>query len=592
MAALSWLGRGLATVLVSCIVTLAVVSSAFFVVLQVSPHASWHMAWLLPLSVLLVVGGVFVARQIGVAEWQTSRLAAAVLELASGGGALLLSWFCVHRIATNSGSSILLSAEDNGAWVNTVGLMHDAHGVTAQTAATVSTFGPVAEGYLAFVREGVGGVLPNAVSATRTAAVVVVAHCLLVVLAPVVAALVARRTLRFARPGLTLLSWFVATALMAAVCLVTPVFGFLTAALALLLVVAAAALLSGQPLDPRSGPTVVRWLVTAILLYAAGSSWVPLIPLGALALAGWYLSLAWRAVAAGPWATVRLVGLLAIPTAVLGACLVEQYRDVISPIGGGDALLIAGGNTPAAGPTITSAAVGLTALVWAGHRLTGPRSRRSRPSMATALTWLLGYTGLVLLVDGWRTMAAPHYGSVKLLYVIMPTLVILGVADLMASSAVGTRRLDVAAALVVAAIFAGTADQGPVYTAVQSHWPKPIPLPAWVGTVDREVASKSRVLCLNLTGKPDETVPNLDTYNCDRWAASLQGRDDPTALTWRFVQLGRRPVSDAVALLDKSKTLPWRIVVVGSSARLKDPKGWWAPIVKQPGRLTFVAAGS
>src|SRR3954447_11643396 len=51
-AGLSWLGRGVATVLVAGIVTLSAISVAFYLTVQASADAVWNMQWLFPLSVL------------------------------------------------------------------------------------------------------------------------------------------------------------------------------------------------------------------------------------------------------------------------------------------------------------------------------------------------------------------------------------------------------------------------------------------------------------------------------------------------------------------------------------------------------------
>jgi hypothetical protein len=108
----------------------------------------------------------------------------------------------------------------------------------------------------------------------------------------------------------------------------------------------------------------------------------------------------------------------------------------------------------------------------------------------------------------------------------------------------------------------------------------------WFDTVEREVSLGRRVLCLQVyQAAPD---PNdLDPYDCSRFASSAQGKDDSAALTWRFVQLGRQPVSDAVSEVENAKDKPWLIVVIGPMEQLHNPKAWWAPIVKLPG-LKFV----
>jgi hypothetical protein len=587
VGALSWLGKGLSTVLLGIGVTLAGLAALYRTTMIVFPHQSWSLRWLAPLSVVLVTLCVLLARRLDVAAWQGSRLAAGLVELASGSAALLVSAVCYHRLATNVAAAILVSSEDNDAWLNTVGTLHDAHGVTAATATQVPTFGPVIGMFLSFVRSAVGGLVPVKVLASETATAIVAAHTLLAVICPVVAGLLARRTLRYGRPVLSLLTWVVIAGVLEAYALTMPVYGFLSATLAVLLVLTAAYLVPSRRTDFGQPRQTVSWLAAALLIYAAGSSWVPLVPLAGIALFVWYAGVLIQSLYRGPWSRVRLMIILGVPTLFLGLALFNQYRDVTDPIGGSDTLLTAGGGTPIASDIMVAATFVVIALSWLANSLAVGRDRRLFPSFSTPLVWIITYVVAILLGEAWVTKAAPHYGSIKLLYVVVGVALVLGFADLMASSAVGTRRLDAAAAVAVAVLFAVTAGEGPLYVAAASHWPTPVATQPWVAVVTQAVAGNERVMCLGTTAKQDDKGVNLDAYTCSRFASSLQGRDDPTALTWRFVQLNRQPVSDAAKALKNAKDRPWKIVVIGSMGGLQSPKAWWAPIIKEGG-LTFV----
>lgn len=590
VGALSWLGKGLSTVLLATTVTLAGLAGVYRTTMIVFPHQSWSMRWLAPLSVVLVVLAVLLARRLEVAAWQGSRLAAGLVDLASGSGALVVSAVCYHRMASNLAAAILVTSEDNDAWLNTIGTLHDAHGVTAATATQVPQFGPVIGLFLSYIRSATGGLLPVKVLASDTATAVVAAHMLLAVTCPVVAGLLARRTLRHGRPVLSLLTWVVTAAVLDAYALTMPIYGFLSATLAVLLVLTAAYLVPSRRTDFGQPRQTVGWLAAAALIYAAGSSWVPLVPLAGLALFVWYAGALLQSLWHGPWSRVRLLAILGVPTVLLGLALVNQYRDVTDQTGGSGILFIAGGRTPVASEIMIAATFVVIALSWLTNNLAAGRGRRLLPSFSTPLVWIVIYLVAILLDEAWVTKTAPHYGSVKLLYVVVGLALVLGFVDLMASDAVGTRRLDVAAAVAAAVLFAATAGVGPLYDAAAAHWPSPGVMPPWVAVVTNAVAGNERVMCLGTTPARDPNGVNLAAYTCSRFASSLQGRDDLTALTWRFVQLNRQPVSDAVKALRNAKDRPWKIVVVGSMAGLHSPTAWWAPILKEGG-LTFVQGG-
>jgi hypothetical protein len=313
-----------------------------------------------------------------------------------------------------------------------------------------------------------------------------------------------------------------------------------------------------------------------------------LAPLAALALVVWYAAVAFPALLHGPWSRVRVAALLALPVLAAGVALVDQYHDVTSQLDGGSLLTQVGG-TPVITDAMTAAAFVLvlaTCFAYSPVQIL-PGRAPWRLSYRGPLAWLAGYVAIVTLADGWQTLAAPHYGSVKLLFVTVGALVALGVAELFASPAVATRGFEAVVLVSLATLLATVVQQGPLYSAAVAHWPKPVAPRAWLGSVDQLVATDGRVLCLGLTPKRVEDAASLDAYLCDRWVSSLQGLDDTPATTWRFVQLGRQPVSDAVAEVKAAHDKPWRILVIGTRKQFESSKGWWAPLAHLPG-LTFV----
>src|SRR5207237_10722273 len=122
------------------------------------------------------------------------------------------------------------------------GGLQDAHGTTHNSTTAVGLFGPVANTFLAFARELSGGLLLHKVPTARSGDIVVSCYVLLIACGPVVAALMARRTLRHGRAGLTLVTWAGLCAVLATYAFVTPDHGFLPTALAILLLLVAASL--------------------------------------------------------------------------------------------------------------------------------------------------------------------------------------------------------------------------------------------------------------------------------------------------------------------------------------------------------------
>lgn len=587
VGALTWLARGLANVALAVVVTLGGVAAAYRGTMLVVPHAEWDFRWLAPLSLVLVVLAVLVARRYGSTQWREARAAAALVDLLAGASSLILAVILVHRLATNVPASILLRAEDNDSWMSALSTLHGSHGVTALTTTMISTFGSSAVLFFAVLRSATGGLLPSQVLNPQDAAGVISGHILLVVLCPVVGALVARRTLRFARPLLSLAAWALPTVVLLTYGFTLGWFGFMTAMLAVVLLVCAGYVTTTR-VDLREPRSIAVWLAGALSIYAAGSAWVPLVPLGAVAMAVWYLAIAARPALQRDWARLKLPLLLALPTLLVGLDLFVQYRDVTTDNGGSDALLSAPGGAPSFSAEFTVGAFVAVVAGWLISRRSPQAERPPHRGFWVPLAWLVTYLVAVMLREAWVTKTPAHYGSLKLLFAIVGLAMVFGVADLLTHPAVATGSLDAVAGVAIGVLLLGTiGTNAPIYGSIAGHWPAPVELPSWSTTVTDLVKGNSRVLCIALTGERDYGPQNYDAYHCSRYASSLQGRDDAAAMAWRYTQIGQQSPVVTLADFKASPDRPWTIIIIGNTDPLHSPGAWYAGLVNQPG-LTFV----
>lgn len=586
VGALSWLGRGLSTVLLAIAVVFGALSALFRLTMLAFPHQVWSLRWLGPLAVLLVLGAVLIARWLGIADWRETRAAAALVDLAAGGTSLLIAVVLVRRMATELPASVLLRSEDNDSWLATMAALHGPHGITAITTPVVPTYGSAVMFFFGFVRSASGGLWPGAMLPQQDAVGLIQGHMLLAVFCPVVACLAARRTLRYGRPVLSLIAWGIPTTVLLAFSLTLTWYGFLTASLAILLVVCAAYLIC-ERIDLTQRRSVVIWLAAALLIYVAGAAWLPLVPLAVIGLFAWYV-----AVGAGPalrrqWSQLRLAAVLGVPALLLAVASYLQYKDVTDAIGGSDALLDAPGGAPDAGQVFLAGAFLAVVLGWLANRRSATVERAPHRAYSTPLAWIAGYLVVIMLGEAWKTRTPPHYGTLKLLFVLVALAMVLGAADLVTSPLVGKGSLDAAVAVAIGVLFCGTIGQGPIYGAAEAHWPLPVPEPAWAPVVTKLVAGPSRVLCIALTSVRDESSVNYDAYHCSRFASSLQGKEDSASLAWRYTQTGLQSPVTAVNEIKAAKDRPWTILVLGNTDGLHTPTAWYAGMVSQQG-LTFV----
>ena len=585
--ALSWLGRGVANLVLTCIAMLVLIAIAFQAAHFLSPGEGWSLSWLGPCALVGVILLLLFSRRLKprLGSWRIGAL----VELIAAAVSLLLALKFAADVSPvgSKGAALFLGSEDNDAWINLVAILRNAHGVAELTGSSIGAFGPVVPTYLAGVSAASSGVLPAALPLSLSPNVVLSAYGLLFVAAPVVAALLVRCTFHLRRASVTLLVWGCATALVISSCIVLISYASLSAALAMLLILPAVYLVSVKS-RLQDGKSQVAWLAGTLLLFGAGAAWVPLVPLAGAAIAAYCFPVLGFAIR-GFRRTIPVAAVLCLAAIVMELELLQQYRNVVGPIGGGITLFTAGGATPAVtGATQALILAFLFVFVWLSSSRTRLNSSASESGFATSLSWLVGYVVVVLLADAWKTGAGAGYGPTKLQFVLAGVWIPLAVIEVVARLEFGRRLFAPVMILVLAALWTSTVQGGPIYDAEMRHWPTASAKTVWFDTVEREVSLGPRVLCLQINAAaPDPN--NLDPYDCSRFASSVQGKDDSAALTWRFVQLGRLPVSDAVSAVKNAKDKPWLIVVIGPMDQLHNPKTWWAPIAKLPG-LEFVPA--
>jgi hypothetical protein len=575
VGALSWLARGIANLVLVCIVMLISIASVFQAVHYVFSGASWGLSWLEPCAFVGVILLLLLGRRLRLLPG--SGRVGALIELIATVASLLVALRFVTRVSPAGGDHaalFLIGAEDNDAWINLVGLLHGSGGATALTGSSMGVLGSVVSTYLAFVRAASGGFLHTAVPFSSSPKVVLSAYGLSIATVPVVVAILVRRMIRLRHPIATLIVWGSATALVASYCVIVTSYGSLSVSLAVLLVLIAAYLVAVRP-RLRTGRTQVVWLTSLLLLFGAGSAWIPLTPLAGAAIAASCIPVLGFAIKGRR----RVIPATALCLAALVMVLElwQQYRYAVG--GGLTSLFEAGGATPA----VTEATLALILmLIFAIVGLTSSRTHfPSKSGFLTPLAWLVGYVLVVLILTARATGAAPGYGPTKLQFVLAGVFVPLAVIEVVSRLEIGRRQLNVIAIIVVAVLWAGTVQSGPLYDAVTRHWPNPSAKPVWLDTVQREAKLGRRVLCMSIEH------PSLDSYLCNRFISSLQGKEDGPGQVWLAVSLEHLPISAVVPTIEGAKDKPWRIVVIDQIGQIHNPTAWWAPITKLPG-LEFV----
>jgi hypothetical protein len=577
------LAHGAASVVRAAAVGLGLLAAALALTSVLLPSVSWSLTWLS--APLLLAGATVLSvirRRSGRRPADEPALVAGV-ELIASVVSLVWAVLIQRQVLGSPPLVLLLGLEDNASWVNTLATLTDVHGQVVTHARSFDIFGPVTTPFMGLVR--VASVPAGISPSTAISRAVLSGQVLPVVLAPLVATLAVGAALRRGRVVVALSAWFCATVLTAAACIALVQNASLSGALTTLLLLIACVAAGAGPTVPHQPGEALAWCAAPLLIFAAAASWIGILPLGALALAVWSAVPIWhvllrRRERPGPGFLV----VLTVPP-ILALLLVVQYLHVSGPVGGGGGLLVQTGGTPTAtAPVLVAIVVLLAIQVWSA------RPGRWRGSASSPAAWLTGYIVVVALTDV-VTSGTLHYGSFKLTFVLSGVAMVLLVADLTGRTAVLRGRAVPSLAVVAGVLVAASLVHGPVGPQALSALPTPSAPPIWATPVQAEVATGARVVCLSTAPARPGSLGSFSPYACSRWASSLGGLDGDAATTWRFVLLGRIPVSDAVNVLQTTPGPRWTVVVYGRISRLCSPSAWWAPLVDDP-HVRLVSAAS
>ena len=592
-AVLSWLAGGIGRLFLAGVLAVGVLAIFLQIALWAAPGSTWNVAALLPLLLVELALGLGAWRFAG--RWRPRPLTPATVVVEVVASVAALAWAMefdrrVGHVGADQSLRFLFHHEDNAAWVNAVGALKGEHNATVITARSFQGLGPMLTTSLALLRQVLHAGSPASLEGSLSARTALVAQGLVVLFAPLAATLPARRIAGNRPVSRSLLAWATTAAVLAAVS-IDAIWsaGFLSASLAtVLMVVAAYALVACRYADQR-WRDAARWAVVAVAVFAAASSWIGIVPLGVAVLAVWGLSwvaYAWRHRGIQIIAPTVVVGLALLVTE---AALVIQYRAVVSSTGYGETLLAALGGTPTVSPAVLALSLALVTLGW----LALPRGRGwrlQRRGYAATSFWLMTYVLLISMFEAQTTTGDAHYASRKLLFVSAGVWLIVAAVDVLTSTAIGRRPFEVALAVTVAVLMTVTVQEGPLYVALQSHWPSPAAEPSWLAGGTAELAKGSFVGCLATDAPSPSADPvSLNAYACGRWLHSLNGDYDGSTYGWQLAILGRGSMQGAIDDINRTPPESRRIFVLGSLAKARDPHAWWAPLVATGAELVLIS---
>jgi hypothetical protein len=591
-AALSWLAGGVGRLFLAGVLAVSLLAVFLQVATWAAPGVTWHVDLLLPALLASLVIGLGTWRFAGSGRLRQLTPAAVVVELVAS--VTVIAWAMlfdrrVGHVAADQTLRFLLAREDNAAWVNVVGALKGDQNTTVITSTSFHGLGPMLTTTLAILREILHAGSPAALEGSLSARTTLIAQGLVVLLAPLAATLPARRVAGNRPFSRSLLAWATTTGVLAAV-IIDAVWsaGFLSPSLATLLMVVAAYALVACRYAAQRWRDPVRWIIVALTVFAAASSWVGIVPLGAAVLAAWgvsWVSYGWRHRGIQIIAPTSVVVLVLLVTEL---AMVIQYRAVVSSMGYGQTLLAAGGETPIVSPSVLALSLALVTLGW----LAVPRGRgwlRRRRGYATTSFWLMTYVLLISLFEAQTTTGNAHYASRKILFVAAGVWLIVGALDVLTNPEIGQRPFEVSLAVAAAVLMTITVQAGPGYVAVQSHWPSASDKPSWLVPGTAELAKGSFIGCLSTDApSPGRSAESFNAYSCGRWLRSLYGDYGDGNYAWQQAILGRGPLQDAVDEINQTPPASRRIFVLGSLAKAADPAAWWAPLVATGAELVLV----
>jgi hypothetical protein len=550
-----------------------------------------------PALLLLAFGGVTIvlsllATRVWVRHrWDRRTGFSPLLDLAASAVVLVWSLWFYHRVSAvglDSALHFFFGAEDNAAWISALSTT-SSNGPIRVDPTVVDTFGPVVVVVLAAVRLAVGVAGLGVPGPAADGLALMATFAWLVALAPLVSLVLVSRVLRSGRFLRGLLAWFVTAAVLAAQALVLVTYGFMSGVLAAMLLVVAVSLLADIRPSVQGWWRLSAWGGVALVVFAAGASWFPIVPLGGVGVAVWTVAAVTPAVfRSQPPAWIQ-AALASAAGLLIAELLYQQIHAALTCCGGADPLIAADGAVPETAGAVVGLALALIALGW----LAVPSGERHyQPALLGTLLVILGYVVVLAALEASRTTGGPHYGGKKLLYIVVGTWIVVAVIDILVSQARAGRPLYMSLALGLAVLASVSVQGGPVFAAVQSHWPAPpLAVPAWATAVRDSVSPGDRVACLSTEAPaPGSDPASLDAYRCSRWAQSVAGAESADALAWRFALLGRMPISAAVPFAQKVDGQPLKVLVIGSMEGIHDPAKWWAPLVPEQG-VDLIPAG-
>jgi len=503
----SLLARGVSAMVLSLVAALGISAAVLQVVVIVVPDSRVPV-WVVVGPALGLVFGVTSAlvgrsralpRQTGGADVATAAISLVIAVVYARH---------FHALGAFGRLPYVLRVGDSAAWAHEIAVL--GHGHSEVTTYALDPYGTVMGVLLAAVSCAVPLSGRNGIGAADG---VVGTFGIVVVCAPLVAATatvyIAPKASGIARA----LAIFAGGAVLIEFGLLSMSLGFLSTAVAgfctLLGLAALTWTFAGETTD------VIPVFVIVGILYAAGASWFPLIPLAIVAiLASTAFRIRGRRRESGATRAARDVS-ASIGPAVAAILLVEQLHSVLGTSGtaGGSALLQASGVAPK--PSTVLTIVPFVVLAVVAWRLPW----RGRPSSALkrmgAVLMLVLYSAAVYDADAFVS-GNGHYGSEKLLYVVVHLVAAVSVSLVLSTTWVPRHETLAVVASFIAIVLATVMEHGSQHD--------------WLRNLDNTGAGDSEYWWRAVTqGVPtqyafcvDPTSPNVQGQpqaagGCDRW---------------------------------------------------------------------------
>ena len=189
------------------------------------------------------------------------------------------------------------------------------------------------------------------------------------------------------------------------------------------------------------------------------------------------------------------------------------------------------------------------------------------------VVYVVGYIASIYLFTRFVLHSTSTYGLPKLEFVLAPILLIVVVSYFVQ----GLQSWFFASFVVVFSLALSP------FTLVNSyfmHYPPAFSsVPNWYSAVQENVGiygNTRSIICLSTSPLQDWNA-DMDSYLCNRFAASEQGLDSADHASWRFIAIGRVAVSMAPTVLDGLGEKKPIVVVLGDKRALIQPDAWFHP---------------